>query len=113
MAGAPIVPPGGIDNVLNIYDCIAYIQVSQMALSIRNKDAERLAREVARETGESITEAILNSLQERLLRLSGRRVAVDLSQEIMRIAGRCAALPDVDTRRLEEILGYDADGIPR
>jgi antitoxin VapB len=84
-----------------------------MALSIRNKDAERLAREVARETGESLTQAILKSLEERLKRLTGRRAASDLSREILRIGARCAALPDLDNKGAEEILGYDADGAPR
>jgi hypothetical protein len=28
-------------------------------------------------------------------------------------AGRCAALPDLDTRSPEEILGYDEIGLPR
>ncbi len=84
-----------------------------MAISIRNKDAERLAREVAKETGESITQAILHSLEERLLRLTGRRLAGDLSAEIRKIGSRCAALPDLDTRSADEILGYDADGAPR
>lgn len=83
-----------------------------MALSIRNKEAERLAREIARETGESITQAILRSLEERLLRLSGRRTAGDLAREILRIGGRCAALSDFDTRSPEEILGYGRDGAP-
>jgi antitoxin VapB len=82
-----------------------------MALSIRNKEAERLAREVARETGETITMAILRSLEERLLRLSGRRVAGDLAQEILSIGSRCAAIPDIDTRSPDEILGYDSDGM--
>jgi antitoxin VapB len=83
-----------------------------MALSIKNSDAERLAREVARETGETITQAILHSLEERLMRLSGRRIAGDLAREILRIGARCAALPDLDTRSAGEILGYDSDGAP-
>jgi len=83
-----------------------------MALSIKNSDAERLAREVARETGETITQAILRSLEERLMRLSGRRIAGDLTREILRIGARCAALPDLDTRSADEILGYDSDGAP-
>ena len=84
-----------------------------MALSIRNKDAERLAREVARETGETITQAIAKSLEERLMRLSGRKVAGDLAQDIVRIGARCAALANHDLRRPEEILGYGPDGAPR
>ena len=31
---------------------------------------------------------------------------------ILEIGRRCAALPDIDTRSAEEILGYDRDGIP-
>jgi antitoxin VapB len=84
-----------------------------MALSVRNKEAERLAREVARETGESITQAILKSLQERLLRLSGRRIAGDLHEEILRIGARCASLPDLDPRSPDEIMGYGEEGAPR
>ena len=81
-----------------------------MALSIKNGHAERLAREVARETGETITQAILTSLEERLLRLRGRRVAGDLVQEILSIGSRCAALSDLETRSPDEILGYGEDG---
>jgi antitoxin VapB len=84
-----------------------------MALSIWNSDAERLAREVAKQTGETITQAILKSLEERLLRLSGKRAAIDLVQEIKRIGSRCAALPDLDTRGADEILGYGSNGAPR
>jgi antitoxin VapB len=83
-----------------------------MALSIRNKEAERLAREVSRETGESITQAILRSLEERLLRLTGRKSAGDLAEELLRIGRRCSALPDLDTRSTDEILGYDQHGAP-
>lgn len=83
-----------------------------MPLSIRNKEAERLARQVAKETGETITQAILKSLQERLMRLSGRRIAGDIAQDIRRIGDRCAALPDLDTRSPDEILGYGNDGAP-
>jgi antitoxin VapB len=79
-------------------------------LSIKNEDAERLAREVARETGETITQAIRNSLEERLLRLTGRRNTADLAREIGRIGSRCAALPDRDTRSADEILSYGPDG---
>ena len=41
---------------------------ASVALSIRNPEAEKLARTVARETGESLTQAITRSLEERLQR---------------------------------------------
>jgi antitoxin VapB len=84
-----------------------------MALSIRNQRAEKLARQIAAETGESLTEAIIHALEERLQRLEGRRTAIDIAEEINRISLRCSALPDKDTRGADEILGYDESGIPR
>ena len=81
-----------------------------MALSIKNDTAERLARQVAKETGESLTEAIVHSLEERLERLKGRRSAPDLVATLMTISQRCSSLPDLDTRSAEEILGYDDVG---
>lgn len=81
-----------------------------MALSIKNDIAERLARQVAAETGENLTEAIIHSLEERLERLKGRRSAPDLVETLMAISERCSSLPDLDTRDAEEILGYDAIG---
>ena len=48
-----------------------------MGISIKNERAERLARELARETGESLTTAISKALEERLQRVEGRRSAAD------------------------------------
>jgi antitoxin VapB len=81
-----------------------------MALSVKNETAERLARQVAAETGESLTDAILHSLEERLERLKGRRSAPNLVETLLAISRRCSALPDLDTRSTDEILGYDEAG---
>ena len=84
-----------------------------MALSIRNQRAERLAREVAAESGENLTQAIIHALEERLERLQGRRTTTDTAQEIIRISKRCSSLPEQDQRSPDEILGYDHRGAPR
>ncbi len=84
-----------------------------MLLSIRNPRAEKLARQVAAESGESLTEAIIHALEERLERLKGRRTTTDVAEEIMRISIRCRALPEVDPRSAEEVLGYDERGLPQ
>ncbi len=84
-----------------------------MALSIRNPRAEKLAREVAAESGENLTQAIIHALEERLERLRGRRTTTDTAQEIMKISKRCRALPDLDKRSPEEILGYHDIGVSR
>jgi antitoxin VapB len=83
-----------------------------MALSIRNERAEKLAREVAAESGETMTQAIIRALEERLERLRGRRRLTDTAREILKISERCSALPDMDPRSPDDILGYDSNGIP-
>jgi antitoxin VapB len=52
-------------------------------------------------------------LRERLQRESGRAGEEDLADELMKIGKRCAALPVLDPRSPDEILGYDEHGIPR
>jgi antitoxin VapB len=81
-----------------------------MGISIKNDKAEKLARQVAAQTGESLTDAIIHSLEERLERLKGRRSAPDLAEMLMAIGRRCSALPDLDVRDADEILGYDEKG---
>ena len=82
-----------------------------MALSIKNPQAEKLARQLAAESGETITQVIIRALEERLERVRGRRRADDLFQEIMAISKRCQALPDLDPRRPEKILEYNRFGL--
>ena len=81
-----------------------------MGISIKNDRAEKLARQVSAETGESLTEAVIHALEERLERLKGRRSAPDLAETLMAISRRSSALPDLDTRDADEILGYDENG---
>lgn len=83
-----------------------------MPLSIKNETTERLARQVADEAGESITEAIQKSLEERLGRLKRRRKSRLLASQIEELLRRVDALPILDSRSEDEILGYDKDGIP-
>ncbi len=83
-----------------------------MALSIKNDETERLARQLARETGESLTEAIQKALQERWERLKARRRSQVLVGHVEDLLRRVDALPDLDPRAEDEILGYDEDGAP-
>jgi antitoxin VapB len=82
-----------------------------MALSIKNEDADRLARELAQETGESLTEAVGIALQERLDRARRQRQA-GFARRLRRLAAEVRELPIVDGRRPDEILGYDERGLP-
>ena len=83
-----------------------------MALSIKNPEADRLARELAHLTGEGLTEAVIKSLKERLRRERGRAYSVSLREELAVIRERCSRLPVLDDRSAEEIIGYDETGVP-
>ena len=84
-----------------------------MPLIIEHPEADRLAQELAATTGESLAEAVLQALRERLAREQGRRRTPGLRDELRAIRERCAKLPILDTRSTEEILGYDDVGAPR
>lgn len=84
-----------------------------MALNIRNAEAERLAAELARLTGETKTGAVVTALRERLTRVRRARGRPPLADELVAIARDCASLPVLDTRSSEKILGYDEHGAPR
>ena len=81
-----------------------------MALSIKNAEAERLAMELARERGTTVTRAVIDALDDALRRTRGRKVAPSIRDAIPEISNRCAALPDRDTRPADDILGYDESG---
>lgn len=80
-----------------------------MALSIRDSETERLARALAAATGESVTIATRRALEERLHRLSAtpRAPAEPLTERLAASRRRFAALPVLDPRTPDEILGYD------
>jgi antitoxin VapB len=83
-----------------------------MALNIKDAEADRLARELAACTGETITEAVVKALRERLKRESAKS-PLSLKDEIMAISRRAAARPRRTGRSPDEIIGYDEHGIPR
>ena len=84
-----------------------------MALSIKHPDADRLARELARRQGRSIMEAVIGALRAELAREKKRIRAPGVKGRLLSIGRRFVALPDVDRRSDDEILGYDEHGIPR
>lgn len=80
-----------------------------MALNIKSPEVDRLAREVAVITGESLTQTVARALSERLERL--RRPRVSARRAALRaIRERAARLPVLDSRSDDEILGYDENG---
>jgi antitoxin VapB len=83
-----------------------------MALSLKDKETDRLAREVATLTGETLTTAVRKALAERLERERMRRgESVGLADRLAELARECAALPVFDARPPDEIVGYDENGM--
>jgi len=84
-----------------------------MALSIKHPDADRLARELARRKGKSITVAIIEALRAELAREKQRVHSSGLAASLMEIGRHFNSLPVMDSRSADEIIGYDEHGIPR
>ena len=87
-----------------------------MGMSIKNAEVERLARELARIKGVSMTEAIREALEAEAARLAALASAPKWDtarrERIMRIIAATASLPVLDNRSEDEILGYDEHGVP-
>lgn len=84
-----------------------------MSLNIKHPEADRLARELARRRGESITDAVLTAIREQLKRERERVRGPALAAQLLEIGRRFSQLPKQDERTDEEILGYDEHGLPR
>lgn len=83
-----------------------------MALNIKDPLTEQTVRELARRTGEPITDAVRRAAEERLGRLRRADRDETLVEDLRAIGRRCASLPDIDARTADEILGYDEHGLP-
>ncbi|PBB24060.1 PSK operon transcription factor [Mesorhizobium sp. WSM4312] len=83
-----------------------------MALSIKDRETELLARKLAQRTGETITIATKRALEERLRRTGSDARKAALLEDLEAIRKRLNALPILDERTPDEIMGYDENGIP-
>jgi len=83
-----------------------------MSLNIKDPQAHKLAQELARETGESMTAAVTQAIRERLEAVRRRRKRDAIHAAIMAIGKRGEALdkgPYVDHAELL----YDEKGLPK
>ena len=85
-----------------------------MSLNIKNDETCRLAGELARLTGETMTGAITVALRERLEREKRERSAETLARELRAIGQRCASLLGPGPSAIEHgDLLYDEQGLPK
>ena len=83
-----------------------------MAINIKSAETERLARQLAEQTGESITDAVETAVRERLDRLRAAAEFEQYAAPVRRVQQRIRERPIRDARSADEIVGYDAFGAP-
>lgn len=81
-----------------------------MGLNIKNEGVIGLVRRLARARNIDMTEAIRQAVEHELAASEERRSA--RIKRMRAIEERIAAMPELDSRPLEEIL-YDEDGLPK
>lgn len=85
-----------------------------MSLNIKNPETYRLAKELANETGESMTAAVTEAIRERLTRLQLERDREGMAERIHAIAMEMnARLPKDFFDIPHGDLLYDEDGLPK
>jgi antitoxin VapB len=88
-----------------------------MSLNIKNKDAHKLAQQLARITGESMTEAVTEAVRERLKKMQDNakdKKAPKLSNRLLEIGEDCAARLKEPFRSADHgDLLYDEKGLPK
>jgi len=84
-----------------------------MSMNIKNKDAHRLTRELAKLTGESLTTAVTEAVRERLDRVRRARGA-GLADRLLAIGKDCAAHLKKPFRTIDHgKMLYDERGLPK
>lgn len=82
-------------------------------LNIKDETAYKLARELAHETGETMTRAVTEAIRERLEHVRKRRRKAS-AEELMEIGRRCARLISESDRAINpDDLLYDENGLPK
>ncbi len=81
-------------------------------------DAEILASKVANKRGISFEQAVEEAIAESarkagILDESAKRSKEEIIRQLDELSREFAALPVLDTRSIDEIIGYDEFGVPR
>ena len=81
-----------------------------MSLNIKSDNVHRLAKQLARETGETMTAVIEQALEEKLIRLSRHQERAARRRRIDEILARLGPVPPGVTSDHSDL--YDDDGLP-
>ena len=84
-----------------------------MSLNIKDEETHRLARELARVTGESMTAAVDKAVRERLERVRGLKKG-GLAERLLKIGRECATHLKEPYRSIDHgKMLYDEKGLPK
>ena len=84
-------------------------------LNIKNERAHELASRLSRLSGKSMSECIVDALEEKLDREQRLRGREGISERLLAIGREIASRPKIDPRPLDEIMDdlYDEHGLPK
>jgi antitoxin VapB len=82
-----------------------------MTVLIKDEEADRMIRRLAERTGETITDAVKGAVSEKLARtpLSEEEIAARLKR-LRELMAEFDAIPTVDHRSADEIIGFNEKG---
>ncbi|MGZ3297942.1 MAG: type II toxin-antitoxin system VapB family antitoxin [Asticcacaulis sp.] len=81
-------------------------------LNIKDQATYALARKLADRTGQSLTASVRRALEHELERVNTQTERALRLEALNRIVQEAAALPVLDSRTPDEIIGYDENGLP-
>ena len=81
-----------------------------MAVLIKDQETERMIRQLAERTGETITDAVKGAVAEKLARTLSEEEIAERRKRLRELIAECDAIPTVDHRSADEILGFNEKG---
>ncbi len=81
-------------------------------MNIASPKVDELAQRLARLTGEDVETALERAIEERLSRVAGETAQMNRRAAMQRFFDRVSQMPVLDSRSVDEIIGYGPDGLP-
>ena len=82
-----------------------------MAFHVSSERVDKHVRTLARITGQSITDAIDDAVQEKIQRIRPRKIDKDYVRDLMRLTDQMASSLKPDKRSPDDLVGYDDAGL--
>lgn len=84
-----------------------------MAILIKDPETDRIVRELAARTGETITEAVRKAAEERTRSLPEAQQERVNRVQLAALLDEIRTYPVIDNRTPDDIIGYNSSGLPQ